>query len=68
MQAATVRNAFLKVHKVLKARGSKLKVYIMNKEYSSDLKEAMKKYEIDFQLAPPYMHRRNAAEREIRTI
>ena len=36
-------------------------------ECSSDLKEAMKKYEIDFQLAPPQMHRKNAAERAIIT-
>ena len=28
----------------------------------------MKKYEIDFQLAPPHMHRLNAAERAIRTF
>ena len=39
----------------------------MNNECSSDLKEAMKKYEIDFQLAPPHRHRINAAERAIRT-
>ena len=34
-------------------------------EYYDDLKEAMQKYEIDFQLAPLHMHRRNAAERAI---
>ena len=39
----------------------------MDNECSSDLKEAMKKYEIDFQLDPPHMHRQNAAERAIRT-
>ena len=41
-QAATIRDSFLKVHKVLKARGSKPKSYILVNEFSSDLKEAMK--------------------------
>ena len=66
-QAATIRDAFLNIHKVLKARGNDPKFYIMENECSSDLKEAMKKYGVDLQLAPPHMHRRNAAEREIRT-
>ena len=39
----------------------------MDNECPSDLKEAMKQYRIDFQLDPPQMHRRNAAERAIRT-
>ena len=66
-QAATICDAFLKLHKVIKARGNKSKVYIMDNEWSNDLKESMKKYGIDFQLAPPYMHRQNAAERAIRS-
>ena len=39
----------------------------MDNECSSDLKEAMKKYEIDLQLAPPHVHRQNSEERSIRT-
>ena len=39
----------------------------MYNECSSDLKEAMKKYEIEFQLDPPQIHRINAEERAIRT-
>ena len=39
----------------------------MNNDCSSDLGEAMKKYTIDFQLAPPYMHRQNVAEQAIKT-
>ena len=42
-QAATIRCAFLKIHRILKSRESKPKVYIMENECSSDLKEAMKK-------------------------
>ena len=37
-QAETIRNAFLKIHKVLKARGIKPKFYIMENGCSSDLK------------------------------
>ena len=66
-QAATICDAFLKIHKVLKAIGSEPKVYIMNNKCSSDLKEDMKKYEIDFQLDPPHIHRQNAAEQALRT-
>ena len=57
---------FLNIHKVLKARGSKPKSYIMVNECSSDLKEGMKNYDIDFQLDPPHMHRLNVAEKAIR--
>ena len=67
VEPINIRNVFLKIHKVLKARRSNTKVYIMDNEYSSDLKEAMKKYEIDFQLAPPHMHRQDSAQRAIRT-
>ena len=64
-QAVTIRDSFLKFHKVLKTRSQKPKVYIMENKCSRNLKEAMKKYEIDFQQAPPHMHRRNTAERSI---
>ena len=39
----------------------------MEDDCSSDFKEATKKYKIDFQLAPPHMHRKNVAEQEIQT-
>ena len=41
-QAATIRDAFLNIHKFIKARGNDPKVYIIDNECSSDLKEAMK--------------------------
>ena len=65
-QAATIYDAFLNIHNIIKSRGSNQKSYMMENECSRDLKEYMKKYDIDFQLYPPRMHRRNAAEREIR--
>ena len=59
-QSETVHDVFFRIHKVLKVRDSKQKVYIMDNDFSSYLKEAMEKYEIDFQLALSHMHRRNA--------
>ena len=55
------------MHKILKSGRSDLKVYIIENECYSDLKEAMNKYTIDFQLDPPHMHSQNSAERVIRT-
>ena len=40
----------------------------MDNEASSDMKYSMTKHKISFQLAPPHIHRRNAAERAIRTF
>ena len=66
-QTETIRNALLNTHKVTNEIVSDPKVYIMDNKCSSDLREAMTNYEIDFQLAPPHMNRKNAAERAIRT-
>ena len=40
----------------------------MENEASSDMKDSMTKHKIIFQLAPPHIHRRNAAERAIQTF
>ena len=40
----------------------------MDNEASSDMKDSMTKHKISFQLAPPHIHRRNAAERAIQTF
>ena len=42
-QSETIRDALLKIHKILRSRGSDPKVYIMENECSSYLKEAIKK-------------------------
>ena len=66
-KATTIHYAFLKFHKVLKAKGSGPKFYNIDNGSSSDLKEAMNKYEIEFLLAPTHIHRQNAEERAIIT-
>ena len=47
-QVAPIRDAFLKFHSIIKSRGSDQKLVIMDNECSSDTKEAMKKYQIEF--------------------
>ena len=65
-QAAEIREAWLKMHKKLALGGTTPELYIMDNEASTDLKSAMTKHKIVFQLVPPDMHRRNAAEKAIR--
>ena len=40
----------------------------MDNEVSEDLKKYFEDSDIQFQLVPPHMHRRNAAERAMRTV
>ena len=40
----------------------------MDNECSADLKASLTKVNLEYELAPPHMHRRNAAERAIRTF
>jgi hypothetical protein len=43
-------------------------MYILDNEASAQLKQALAKYALTYQLVPPHLHRRNAAERAIRTF
>ena len=42
--------------------------WILDNETSLELKTAMEKQKVDFQLVPPHNHRANAAERSIQTF
>ena len=61
-------NAFLKLTNILIAKGIQPKFQILDNEASHELKQAILKQKIKYQLAPPNIHRRNAAERAIRTL
>ena len=65
--AAVIKQAWLTLHEQLKPV-SNPSLYIMDNEASYDLKAAMGKHSIDYQLVPPHSHRRNAAERAIQTF
>ena len=66
--AATITKAWTKLHSRLKLGGCKPELYIMDNECSADLKKALQKESCTFQLVPPHVHRRNAAERAISTF
>lgn len=64
-------SAILEAHQTilsqLKAAGFYPKLLILDNECPTSLKNYLKSENIDFQLVPPHRHRRNAAERAIRT-
>ena len=60
--------AFKVIHARLVAAGLRPQFQRLDNECSAPLKAFMKDETIDFQLAPPRIHRRNAAERAIRTF
>ena len=63
-----IKRAWLILVEKLTRNGNAPKTYIMDNEASHDLKQACKKYELNYQLVPPHMHRRNAAERAIQSF
>ena len=53
----------------LTAKGLNANLQVMDNEASKDFKKNMvNKWKVEYQLVPPDMHRRNAAERTIRTF
>ena len=60
--------AYKQVHSLLTSRGLKPQLQRLDNEASTALQNFMHAEQIDFQLVPPHVHRRNAAERAIRTF
>ena len=60
--------AFTKIHDFLKSRGLKPLFHTLDNECSILFQQALTDNQVNFQITPPYMHRRNAAERAIRTF
>ena len=67
-KSRTLVEAWDTTHKRLTKNGHKVTMYILDNEFSGDLKFAMEEEKISYQLVPPGQHRRNAAERAIRTF
>ena len=63
----SIVNAYTNLLDRLKKAGLKPKLQKLDNEASQALRDYMHEQDIDFQLAPPHCHRRNAAERAIRT-
>ena len=65
-------SAIVKAWNILNSKlthgGHITKHYIIGNECNAELKKVLTKNELTFELTPPNMHRRNAAERSIRTF
>ena len=57
-----------KLHDKLTQHGHVTKKIVLDNECSAELKAALRKHKKQYELTPPNMHRRNAAERAIRTF
>ena len=62
-----LKNAYMKIQALLTARGLKPKLHFLDNECAASFKDFMKSVHEVFQLVPPHLHRRNAAERSIQT-
>jgi hypothetical protein len=66
--APELLKAFQFMEQELVAKGLKPKLMKLDNEASKLLKDYLYQQDITFQLVPPYSHRRNLAEREIRSF
>ena len=60
--------AYQRAHKMLTERGLRPLRQKLDNEASDALQQFMSEEKVDYQLVPPHIHRRNAAERAIRTF
>ena len=63
-----IKNAYQTMRKLLCSRGLTPNTHVLDNECSKVLKEYMEEENETFQLVPPHLHRRNAAEIEIHTF
>ena len=62
-----ILRAYQKLHAYLTNRGFRPRTHWLDNEASAALKQFNHQQQVEYQLVPPHMHRRNAAERAIRT-
>ena len=67
-RAESILQAYKMGHAQLCATGCKPKLQCLDNEASRALQEFLTNENVDFQLVPPHLHHRNAAERAIRTF
>ena len=67
-QASSIKNAYTTLYHRLCQRGFKPRLHTLDNEASNILKEFLTDHQVQYQLVPSGMHRRNAAERAIRTF
>ena len=59
---------YTKIHKILTSRGLNPKLHILDNECSQTIIDLIISVDEKYQLLPPHIHRRNAAERAIQTF
>ena len=67
-QAHEIVKAWTNLHSQMTRHGHTITNLILDNECSNELKKALAKHSMSYQLVPPDSHRRNAAERAIRTF
>ena len=67
-QAAVIKQAWENIYWRLAKHGYKLTNFILDNEFSFELKKSFDKYNINYQFVPPHVHRANATEHAIRTF
>ena len=67
-QAKELTMAWEEHHNTFAQAGIAPSHYIFDNEFSTNLKKALTKYNVTYEKVPPHIHRRNAAERAIRTF
>ena len=67
-EAASITKAWELNHARLAKVAAAPKHNILDNEFSADLQRALNKHGITYEMVPPHIHRRNAAERAIRTF
>jgi hypothetical protein len=65
---AEIKRGWISVHERLAKGGNQPRMYILDNEASAQLKQALAKYALTYQLVLPHLHRRNPAERAIITF
>jgi len=67
-QGNVLKDTILSMLQTLNLAGHPPTIHIMDNEASNSLKQSLLKNNIQYQLVPPHLHRRNAAERAIQTF
>ena len=66
--AHEILRVFTSVHTYLVTRGLRPRLHTLHNEASTILKEFLTAENVEYQLVPPHIHRRNSAERAIQTF
>ena len=67
-QVDTIKKSWEQLFARLTKHGHVVSHFVLDNELSYELKSSFEKYKVIYQLVPPHIHRRNAAERAIQTF